>query len=214
MKLDKLQKKNFVNNKEVLIKITILGEIQENNIEKSASTNFKIPKMSPKTKEFIRQNIVTDTAGALVYSAAPAAAFGLMNRDRYNFAKIDSPRSSENQKKNSQPKTNKTVLEFKDENDFKKPIEKDASVNTESIKKFGKKMKKDFIPHDFGEQMRDRAVRGIVNTVPVAMVAGITNRNLRGNMERFDSEQYSQNVAKPLERGNIRVTIERRGDDD
>lgn len=180
-------------------------------IEKSAAV--KMPKMSDKTKKFIGQNIITDSAGALAYAVAPATVFGLMNRDRYNFAKIDSPRSSENQKKKTQPKTKKTVLEFKDEDSFNKQMQKDASVKLKDIKKYGKKLKKDFIPADFKQQMGDRAVRGVVNTVPVAIVAGITNRNLRGNMERFDSEQYSQNVARPLERGNIRVTIER-GDDD
>lgn len=180
-------------------------------IEKSAAV--RIPKMSDKTKKFIGQNIITDSAGALAYAVAPATMFGLMNRDRYNFAKIDSPRSSENQKKKTQPKTKKTVLEFKDEDTFNKQMQKDASVKLKDIKKYGKKIKKDFIPADFKQQMGDRAVRGIVNTVPVAVVAGITNRNLRGNMESFDSEQYSQNVARPLERGNIRVTIER-GDDD
>lgn len=180
-------------------------------IEKSAAV--KMPKMSDKTKKFIGQNIITDSAGALAYAVAPATVFGLMNRDRYNFAKIDSPRSSENQKKKTQPKTKKTVLEFKDEDTFNKQMQKDASVKLKDIKKYGKKLKKDFIPADFKQQMGDRAVRGVVNTVPVAIVAGITNRNLRGNMESFDSEQYSQNVARPLERGNIRVTIER-GDDD
>ena len=180
-------------------------------IEKSAAV--KMPKMSDKTKKFIGQNIITDSAGALAYAVAPATVFGLMNRDRYNFAKIDSPKSSENQKKKTQPKTKKTVLEFKDEDTFNKQMQKDASVKMKDIKKYGKKLKKDFIPADFKQQMGDRAMRGVVNSVPVAIVAGITNRNLRGNMERFDSEQYSQNVARPLERGNIRVTIER-GDDD
>lgn len=171
--------------------------------------------MSRKTKNFIKQNIIGDTIGGLAYAIAPAATFGIMNRDRYNWQKIDSPKSSENQKKKTQKgNTRKTVLEFKnDDFNLNNPLDKQASVSMEKIKKAGRKFKKDFIPEDLGEQVRDRAVRGIVNTVPVAMVAGITNRNLRGNMERFDSEQYAKNVARPLERGNIRVTIER-GDDD
>lgn len=184
---------------------------QPKPIEKSAAV--KVPKMSDKTKKFIGQNIITDSAGSLAYTIAPAAAFGLMNRDRYNFAKIDSPKSTENQKKKTQPKTKKTVLEFKDEDNLNKQMQKDASTKFKNIKKYGKKLKRDFLPPDFKQQMGDRAVRGLVNSIPVAVVAGITNRNLRGNMERFDSEQYSQNVARPLERGNIRVTIER-GDDD
>lgn len=166
--------------------------------------------MTQKTKDFIKQNIIGDTIGGLAYAVAPATTFGIMNRDRYNWQKIDSPKSSENQKKKTQKgNTHKTVLEFKNEDEL---LNKQASVRMEKIKKAGKKFKKDFVPDDLGTQVRDRAVRGIVNTVPVAMVAGITNRNLRGNMERFDSEQYAKNVARPLERGNIRVTIER-GDD-
>lgn len=194
-----------MNNKNIRTAGKIMNPQINSQLEKSAASID--PKKTKAAHEFLKQNVIGNSITSLAYAASPAVAFGLMNRDRYNFQKIDSPNNP-----NNKSKTNKTVLEFKDEDSYndtlnKNSMEKDAGFD--KVKKVGKNLRQNLLPDDIGKQIRDNAMRGLTNTIPVAMIAGATNRNWRGNMERFDSEEYAQNVARPLERGNIRITIER-----
>lgn len=197
-----------MNNKNIRTTGKIMNPQINSQLEKSAASLDS--KKAKAAHEFLKQNVIGNSITSLAYAASPAVAFGLMNRDRYNFQKIDNPNNP-----NNKSKTNKTVLEFKDEDSYnnalnKNSMEKDAGFD--KVKKVGKNLRQNLLPDDIGRQIRDNAMRGLTNTIPVAMIAGATNRNWRGNMERFDSEEYAQNVARPLERGNIRITIER-GDD-
>lgn len=197
----------------------------DNNMSKMASDFKTMRKIKDKVldKDFLRQNIVGNTLNSLAYAGSGALAFKMLNRDRHDFSKLDKKKKVENEQT---PGSTKTIIELPEtylsKTKFSKPkakpskkILKTASDARKGKNIFGKVKKgvKGIFPEDMPKQLVENATRGVTRTVPVAALAGLTGRNFQGNMEKFDSEQYRQNTLAPLERGNIRITVEKFDED-
>lgn len=139
-----------------------------------------------KVKEIIREDIVRGAINSVPYAVAPAAVMGMLGRDRVTFKKKD------------KDNIKRTIVDIPEDS-----LNKTAAIKKQTLLQ---KLKKDYIPKDIGEGIARNAIRGVVYTLPVAAVAGLTGRNLRGGLEKFDN---SNKEIKPVQKGKVRVIVER-----
>lgn len=142
-------------------------------------------------KDIIKNDVIKSGVTGVAFVGAPAVAAASMKRDRNTFNKIEDN------------KTDKIVM------DIPESVMKKKASYTDKVIKGAKKIKKDYIPENLGQDFVRAGIRGISMAAPVAAVAHATNRNLRGNLEELEDRNKK---LKPVDKGNIRVTLERRVD--
>lgn len=142
-------------------------------------------------KDVIKNDVIKSGVTGLAFVGAPAVAASAMKRDRNTFKKIEDT------------KTDKIVMDIPES-----AMKKKASY-TDKIMNGAKKIKKDYIPDNLGQEFVRAGIRGVSMAAPVAIIANKTNKNLRGNLEELEDRNKK---LKPVDRGNVRVTVERRID--
>lgn len=142
-------------------------------------------------KDIIKHDVVKPAVTGVAYVGAPALVAASIKRDRNTMRKIEDA------------KTDKIVLDIPDST-----MKKKASFQ-EKVMNNAKKIKSDYIPENLGQEFVRSGIRGVSMAAPIAIIANTTNRNLRGNMEKLE-ERNKQ--LKPVDKGNVRITVERRVD--
>lgn len=144
-------------------------------------------------KDIVKNDVVKPAVTGIAYIGAPAAVAAMTKRDRNTMRKIE------------ETKTDKVVLDIPES-----VMNKKASFKEQVIKN-AKKIKTDYVPENLGQEFVRAGIRGVSMAAPVAFIAHKTNRNLRGNMEKLEDKNKA---LKPVDKGNIRVTVERRIDNE
>lgn len=142
-------------------------------------------------KDIVKNDVVKPAVTGVAYVGTPALLASAMKRDRNTLKKIENT------------KTDRVVIDVPE-----KAMKKSASFQDVVIKN-AKKIKADYIPDNLGQEFVRAGIRGVAMGAPVAVIANKTNRNLRGNMEKLEDKNKA---LKPLEKGNVRITVERRTD--
>ena len=142
-------------------------------------------------KDIVKNDVVKPAVTGIAYVGAPAMIASAIGRDRNTLKKIENT------------KTDRVVIDVPE-----KAMKKSASFKDAVIKN-AKKVKSNYIPDNLGQEFVRAGIRGVAMGAPIAVVANKTNRNLRGNMEKLEDKNKE---LKPLEKGNIRITVERRTD--
>lgn len=142
-------------------------------------------------KDIIKNDVVKPAVTGISYIGAPALVASAIKRDRNTLKKIEDT------------KTDKVVMDIPEA-----AMKKKASFQEKVIKN-AKKIKKDYIPENLGQEFVRSGIRGVSMAAPVAIIANKTNRNLRGNLEKLEDKNKA---LKPVEKGNVRITVERRVD--
>lgn len=142
-------------------------------------------------KDIIKHDIVKPAVTGVAYIGAPALVAASIKRDRNTLKKIEDT------------KTDKIVMDVPES-----AMKKKASY-TEKIVEKASKIKKDYIPDNLGQEFVRSGLRGVSMAAPVAIIANRTNKNLRGNLEELEDRNKK---LKPVDKGNVRITLERRID--
>lgn len=143
-------------------------------------------------KDIVKHDIIKPGVTGIAYVGAPALVASSIKRDRNTLKKIEDT------------KTDKIVMDIPES-----AMKKKASY-TEKVMSGAKKIKKDYIPDNLGQEFIRSGIRGISMAAPVALIANATNKNLRGNLEELENKNKK---LKPVDKGNVRITVERRVDD-
>lgn len=142
-------------------------------------------------KDIVKNDVIKPAVTSVAYVGAPAVLASSLKRDRNTLKKIEDS------------KTDRLVIDIPET-----AMKKSASFKDTVIKN-AKKIKADYVPDNLGQEFVRAGIRGISFSAPVAVAANVTNRNLRGNLEKLEEKNKA---LKPLEKGNVRVTVERRID--